>query len=590
MASKTLTEYERRRLENIKHNEEMMASLKLHCRAQEMSSASKRNRVEAKRYKVTQSKKPKPESPVELRRSLRTRRMPPDSSSAGGVQDDDLVVSPKSPAQSKPSPRVLGPLSMKDAYSGDSSDRKLIDTIVSMSEITPLSCLIKKEFFPIKEEHFPIKKELFPIKVESFPVTKELSPIKGDRNSTVAIKDSSENDRFSLSVKKDICSIKKEFAGDGSSDGPTILEKTHVKREAEGDLGRTPLNDSMKGELDKSGTSYTTVTGISEIAPLSSLNLASLRLRPEYIARVVPGRILNVCFFPTTYRLLVVAGNKFGNVGFWDVDSPAAEGNGIYLYRPHSAPVSGILIQPYSLSKVFTSCYDGFIRLLDVEKESFDLVYSSKDPIFSLSQCPHDAKSLYFGEGQGGLNVWDERAGKSSSSWMLHEQRINSIDFNPENNNLMATSSTDGTACIWDVRSINANKPKSLKIVNHKRAVHSAYFSPSGNCLATTSVVDKVGVLSGVDFADVAMINHNNQTGRWISSFRAIWGWDDSNLFIGNMKRGVDVISTTKRRTVMTLESPNLTAIPCRFATHPFKVGILAGATSGGQVYIWTSN
>ncbi|KAJ4958359.1 hypothetical protein NE237_025470 [Protea cynaroides] len=574
MAPKTLTEYERRRLENIKRNDEMVASLKLHSRAQEMSSATKRNRVEAKNYKGTQSKKPKPESPVELRRSLRALRMPPDSSSAGGlVFYPDRT--PKSPDQSKPHPLELVPLSMKDAYIGDSSDRKLIDTIVSMSEITPLSCMML------------------------FPVEKELSPTKGDRNSPIAIKDSSENDRFSLSVKKDICSTKKEFAGNGSSDGPTILEETPVKREAEGDTGRTTLNNSMKRELDKNGTSYTTVMGISEIDPLSSLNLASLRLRPEKIARVVPGTILNVCFFPTTYRLLVVAGNNIGNVGFWDVDSPAVEGNGIYLYRPHSASVSGISIQPYSLSKVFTSCYNGFIRLLDVEKESFDLVYSSEDPIFSLSQCPHDAKSLYFGEGQGGLNVWDERAGKSSSSWMLHEQRINSIDFNRENNNLMATSSTDGTACIWDVRSINANKPKSLKIVNHKTAVHSAYFSPSGNCLAT-SVIDEVGVLSGVDFAEMAMINHNNQTGHLakykkhtcqrISSFRAIWGWDDSNLFIGNMGRGVDVISTTRRRTVMTLESPKLIGIPCLFAIHPYKVGILAGANSGGRVYIWTSN
>ncbi|KAJ4957569.1 hypothetical protein NE237_024680 [Protea cynaroides] len=465
--------------------------------------------------------------------------MPPDSSSAEGIQDD-IVVSPKRipkfPAQSKPSHLDLGRLSMKDAYFGVSSDRKLIDTIVTMSEITPLSCFL---LFPIKE------------------------------------------DFFRLSVNKDVCSTKKKFAGDGSSDGPTILEKTPVKRVAERNLERTTLNNSMKREVDKNGTSYTTVMGISEIAPLGSLNLPSLRLRPENIARVVPGKIPNVCFFPTTYRLLVVAGNIFGNVGFWDVDSPAVEGNGIYLYRPHSDPVSGISIQPYSLSKVFTSCYNGFIRLLDVEKESFYLVYSSEDPIFSLSQCPHDAKSLYFGKGQGGLNVWDERAGKSSSSWMLHEQRINSIDFNPENNNLMATSSNDGTACIWDVRSINANKPKFLKIVSHERAVHSAYFSPSGNCLAT-SVVDKVGVLSGVDFADVAMIKHNNKTGRRISSFRAIWGWGDSNLFIGNLRKGVDVISTTQRRTVMTLESPKLIAIPCRFAIHQFRVGILAGATSVG--------
>lgn len=69
---------------------------------------------------------------------------------------------------------------------------------------------------------------------------------------------------------------------------------------------------------------------------------------------------------------------------------------------------------------------------------------------------------------------------------------------------------------------------------------------------------------------------------------RAIWGWDDEYVFIGNMKRGVDVISPVERRTVFTLQSPHMSAIPCRFDVHPFNVGMLAGATSGGQVYVWT--
>ncbi|KAA8522906.1 hypothetical protein F0562_009329 [Nyssa sinensis] len=320
-----------------------------------------------------------------------------------------------------------------------------------------------------------------------------------------------------------------------------------------------------------------------------SVDLESLKLEEENIARVVPGRILALRFFPTNDMKMIVVGNKFGNVGFWNVDSNMEDGNGIYLYRPHSGPVSGIVIQPFSLSKMFTCCYDGIIRLMDVEKEAFDLVYSSDYAIFSLSQRQNDIKSLYFGEGQGGLSIWDERTGKSSNSWNLHEDRINTVDFNSENNNIMATSSTDGSVCIWDLRNIAANRPKFLKMVSHKRAVHSAYFSPSGSCLATTSIDDKVGLLSGPNYEDISMIYHYNQTGRWISSFRGIWGWDDSYIFIGNMKRGVDVVSVAQRKNVTTLESPHMSAIPCRFDAHPYKVGMLAGATSGGQVYVWTS-
>ncbi|XP_028056073.1 WD repeat-containing protein 76-like isoform X2 [Camellia sinensis] len=286
------------------------------------------------------------------------------------------------------------------------------------------------------------------------------------------------------------------------------------------------------------------------------VDLESMGLEPENIARFVPRRILVLRFFPSTDMKLIAVGNKFGNVGFWDFDAENEDGDGIYLCCPHPRLVSGIVIQPFSISKVYTSCYDGFIRLMDVEKEIFDLVYFSDHAIFSISQRTNDAKSLYFSKGHGVLNIWDERAGKSSASWILHEDRINTIDFNSENTDIMATSSTDGTACIWDLRNIDADKPKCLKTFNHKRAVHSAYFSPSGSYLATT---------------------------------RAVWGWDDSYLFIGNMKRGVDVISTARRVRVATLQSPNLSAIPCRFDTHPYQIGMLAGSISGGQVYTWTT-
>lgn len=126
---------------------------------------------------------------------------------------------------------------------------------------------------------------------------------------------------------------------------------------------------------------------------------------------------------------------------------------------------------------------------MDAEKEIFDLVYSNDDAIFSLSQRQNDVKSLYFGEGRGGFNIWDERTGRCSSQWILHDDRINTIDFNSQNPNIMATCSTDGTACLWDLRSINADKPKSLKTITHNRAVHSAYFSPSGSSLATTRYI-----------------------------------------------------------------------------------------------------
>ena len=59
-------------------------------------------------------------------------------------------------------------------------------------------------------------------------------------------------------------------------------------------------------------------------------------------------------------------------------------------------------------------------------------------------------------------------------------------------------------------------------------------------------------------------------------------GWDDSHIFIGNIERGVDVISLTLEKIVFPLQSPHMLAIPRRFDAHPSTVGMLVGATCLG--------
>ncbi|CAA0819964.1 DROUGHT SENSITIVE 1 [Striga hermonthica] len=464
----------------------MLAALKIRSTLNDLYAANKRQRAECKSYKRSPLKKPKPETPVVLRRSLRTRGVPPDAATAAGL-DDDLVDEKQIKdishlSSNKKSPRRKGPLPLTDAYRGDDGlEYKLKET-------------------------------------------------------------------FSFSWK----SLQGE--GDGVPCDFKDVEKLNVTKK-------------MRGAVD----------------------VTALELRPENVARLVPGRIMNVRFFPTLDMQMVVVGNKFGDIGFWNVNGERTGDDGIYLFHPHSGPVSGITIDPFSISKMYSSCYDGFIRMMDVEKEVFDLIHFSESSIFSTCLSPHDVKSLYFSEG-GAVRMLDVRAGKCLLSCDLHVDRVNTIDFSSENENVMATSSTDSTACIWDLRRLNANKPTPLKTVNHRRAVHSAFFSPTGKFLATTSLDDKVGLSTGANYENTYMMSHFNQTGRWISTFRGIWGWDDSSIFIGNMKRGIDVISIPDKKTVATLKSDLMTAIPCRFDAHPYYVGMLAGATGGGQVYIWNPN
>ncbi|KAK9741105.1 hypothetical protein RND81_03G082000 [Saponaria officinalis] len=484
-----MTAYERQRLENIRRNTQMMASLYVHDRPSDLATSSKRLREE-KSYKQSSEKMKKSEEPVVIRRSLRSQGIPPDSKGLPMDSNESLVNPSKKTI--KLSYAVTGPVSMKDAYClEEGSYRAIIDKFTNITN--------------------------------------------------------SQSDDVGKSKTKSVTNgVPKPFS--------------KVER-----------------------------VNLDEPLDVNSLNLDS-----ENIARVVPGRIYCVRFIPTTDMTMVVAGSKYGHLGFWDVKPEKEDEDVIHLYQPHASPISGIYVHPFSSSKVYTSSYDGFVRFMDIEREEFNLVYSSssESKLYSLSLQPNDADSVYIGDGRGYLNVVDGRVGELTNSWSLHDWRINTIDFNPANPNIMVTSSSDGLACLWDLRKMDVkhSEPISLQSFVHKRAVHSAYFSPSGSSVATTSVDANIGVICGVNFEDKFMIPHAIWTNQWVSTFRASWGWDDTHLFIGNMKRKVDVVSVNQRKAVHTLESPLMTAIPCRYDAHPYTVGLLAGATSGGQIYIWTAS
>ncbi|EXB51697.1 WD repeat-containing protein 76 [Morus notabilis] len=582
-ASSKLTEYERKRLENICRNGELMASLKLHSMATQLSASTKRQKDETtKSSKVSSQKKPKTDqTPIVVRRSLRTRGMPPDSEGL----PSDLLDSPlknrrsKSSSPTKPSPRKLGPLSMREAYIGEGSHRTLLETLKRVEKESEVNESLGAKIGGVricKGEILSdsVKKEEDNEVGGSFDLCSKVIPenirarFGGDRvckvdNLSDLVKKEDNEVGFSsdLFPKSNSENIGEKFRGDRVCKGEILTASVKKDSEVGGCFDVHSMNSNAENVGAKSGgvrickdenLSDSIKKEENEVG--GYFDFYSMTLNPRNIARILPDRIMHARFFPCASSRVIVAGNKLGDVGFWNLDPQRDDEeteDGIYTYHSHSGPVSGISIHQHCLSKVSTSCYDGFVRLMDAEKEVFNLIYSSEYSIFSLSQRSNDPKCLYFGEACGLLNIWDERMGKCSTQSVLHADRINSIDFNSGNPNILATSSSDGNVCIWDLRSIDANKTKALKTISHKRSVHSAYFSPSGKCLATT---------------------------------RAIWGWDDSYVFIGNMKRGVDVISPSQSRTIFTLQSPHLSAIPCRFDAHPYNVGMLAGATGGGQL------
>ncbi|CAI5990419.1 unnamed protein product [Closterium sp. NIES-64] len=276
-----------------------------------------------------------------------------------------------------------------------------------------------------------------------------------------------------------------------------------------------------------------------------------LQLAEGDVCKLTKERIHNVIMLPFRDRLVVVAGDKAGQVGVWDLGDMDANGcagagttgsgsadgssgarasedaTGMFTFWPHRNPVSGLAHCPLSLSNVYTASYDGTIRF-----------------------------------------AFDPRAchGGPVGSWEIHEKKVGTISFCPGQEEIIATASTDRTVCLWDVRKMlgggeggggkrrkteegqggsagtalfhaahSAASVTPLMKLPHARATNSAYFSPDGAFLVSTSYDDTIRLWKRDQWKQAILApskstppspkpriskKHNNQTGRWVLQSR----------------------------------------------------------------------
>jgi WD40 repeat protein len=104
--------------------------------------------------------------------------------------------------------------------------------------------------------------------------------------------------------------------------------------------------------------------------------------------------------------------------------------------------------------------------------------------------------------------------------YMPKEKKIGCIHLNPVYQDLIAVSSNDRTATIWDLRMIQKSDTttEALQSIEHGYSVTSCYWSPKGDILATTSYDDYIRLFDlnkdGKSLELKSAIRHNNHTGR----------------------------------------------------------------------------
>ncbi|PIK47014.1 putative WD repeat-containing protein 76 [Apostichopus japonicus] len=334
-------------------------------------------------------------------------------------------------------------------------------------------------------------------------------------------------------------------------EGPLDMECTNVKKETKAEGVDFITNLAKMSSTVEEPTKELGADAASLLKKLQSLVISERR-----VAKVVPHRIFSVGFHPLSDRTIVAAGDKWGSLGFWDLDSSEGD-DGVFLFSPHTRPINCLSFSPSQPAKVFTCSYDGTVRCGDFEKGIFDEIYATDEDSYydSMLHCfdflDRSGSNLLIAQNEGGGHVTtiDTRSpGRIGEKlFRLHDKNIRTVSVHPLKQQYFITASTDCHIALWDVRKLNSNgRSKSVCELPHGKGVNSAFFSPiTGSKILSTCADDKLRIYQLEEtteaVADVSLASsrhHNNHTGRWLTKFRAEWHPRCEEIFIvGSMAR-----------------------------------------------------
>lgn len=359
---------------------------------------------------------------------------------------------------------------------------------------------------------------------------------------------------------------------------------------------------------------------------------------PGSMCRMTLDRIYSMAFNPSTTKVLVSAGSKYGTLAFWDAtlayEGRSFDGNdndGSNESKSNdnessttSTTTKTINIMPYKRPcwtfspakeaisshkylndrELVLSSYDGKVSLIDFGKGGGPdqrTVYQDNGRDIAMMDVL-DTNILYITDMDGWTSAIDVRCSSSTAipRYRMHLKKAGGLSVK---GNWLATSSLDRTVKIWDIRSLREHNDNNdgaadfdcsaQPIISYQyaRAVTSVAFQKDSfvERLALTCYDDTVRVISdplSADGSTELVVPHNNQTGRWITVFKCCWNHRKSELIIGDMDRSLDLINGISGA-VRQFSSPLLTAQPAVNAAHPF-LDIMASGTATGRTFLWT--
>ncbi|XP_069722731.1 WD repeat-containing protein 76 [Phaenicophaeus curvirostris] len=322
-------------------------------------------------------------------------------------------------------------------------------------------------------------------------------------------------------------------------------------------------------------------------------NLSRMVLREENIKKVVKSRVSSMAIHPSESVLFVAAGDKLGQLGLWNVDCKSEEGTHVFV--PHNFLVSCMHFSPFNPAHLLSLSNDT-LRCGDVTRAVFDEVCRGEEEFSSFAFLEDTASTAVVGHWNGKVTVVDRRTPGMSPelSADIGFKRTRTVHVHPVNKQyFLAAGSVD--VCIYDVRCLKptGNKPVST-LKGHTKSVASAYFSPvTGNRVVTVCADDRLRVYDTTSLlpnaAVLSTVRHNNNTGRWLTRFQAVWDPKQEDCFVvGSMARPrqIEVFQDTGKLLHSFSNLDCLGSVCSINVVHPTK-NILVGGNSSGRLHVF---
>eukprot|EP00039_Didymoeca_costata_P009950 m.132945 g.132945 ORF g.132945 m.132945 type:complete len:463 (+) comp14658_c0_seq2:243-1631(+) len=323
--------------------------------------------------------------------------------------------------------------------------------------------------------------------------------------------------------------------------------------------------------------------------------LLSHKIEEDNVAKVVPNRIYSMAMHTANNTVAVLAGDAGGVLGIWVKQGGTSSFSQFHF---HVRPISSIILSQYDESKVLTSSYDGLIRGLDLTSEkSLELgKCDDEDIIFAVDKFDNSPSTFVASLGSGKAVFVDTRGrSKKQMSWTAHE-RARHVHVNQHNDNYLSTCGNSSVR-IWDIRKLGSKKKMTpLSSLPHGKSVSSAFWSPlTGNKLVTTCKDDFIRVYQnltdGKGEQPKFSIKHNNNTGRWLTTFKAIWEpRGEDKIIVGSMEkvRGIDILSASSGKRIQRLTNTDVQGSVSSLHACSTNFNQIAGGNASGKVFLWS--